>query len=221
MKLDSWEVFLTALVSFWYLWLVLGILSIGGLLFYLLEKQKLVKSGIADIDSMDGKKFEKYLEVLFERLGYKVERTRHIGDYGADLVTRKNDIKTVIQAKRHRGSVGIKAIQEAVASKGYYGCDKAMVVTNSSFTEQAKQLAVKNDVELWDRRDLVGALLKVKEEGEIRIVRIDMFETAGTDSCSKCVICGMAVSDKVRQYCLDRPQKFKDKIYCYEHQKTS
>jgi HJR/Mrr/RecB family endonuclease len=61
--------------------------------------------------------------------------------------------------------VGIKAIQEAVASKGYYNCDKAMVVTNSYSTNQAKTLASRNKVELWDRKLLVRTLLKIKEDG--------------------------------------------------------
>jgi len=46
----------------------------------------LAKSGIADIDKMDGKAFEKYLRVFFEKLGYMVERAKCIGDYAADLV---------------------------------------------------------------------------------------------------------------------------------------
>jgi restriction system protein len=124
----------------------------------------LAKSGIADIDKMDGKTFEKYLKVFFEKLGYKVERTKYIGDYGADLVATNNGIRTVIQAKRYKSKVGIKAVQEAVASKGYYNCDKAMVVTNSYFTNQARTLASRNKVELWDKKALVKNLLKIKED---------------------------------------------------------
>jgi restriction system protein len=148
----------------WYVWLVLALILIGRLIFYLLEKQKLARSGIVDIDKMDGKTFEKYLKVFFEKLGYKVERTKYIGDYGADLVAINNGVKTVIQAKRYKNRVGIKAVQEAVASKGYYNCDKAMVVTNSYFTNQAKTLASRNKVELWDRKILVKHLLKIKED---------------------------------------------------------
>jgi restriction system protein len=58
--------------------------------------------------------------------------------------------------------VGIKAVQEAVASKGYYSCDKAMVVTNSYFTNQTKTLASRNKVQLWDRKMLVKNLLEIK-----------------------------------------------------------
>jgi restriction system protein len=164
MQFNPAKAFLTGLAQMWYVWLILGLVLIGKLVFYLLEQQKLMKSGVADIDKMDGKTFEKYLKVLFEKLGYNVERTRYIRDYGADLVTTHNEVKTVIQAKRYKSRVGVKAIQEAVAAKGYYSCDKAMVVTNSYFTNQAKTLASRNKVELWDRKILVKNLLKIKED---------------------------------------------------------
>lgn len=163
---------------------------------------------------MDGRTFEKYLETLFERLEYKVDRTKYVGDYGADLVTYKDGIKTVIQAKRHRNKIGVKAIQEAVAAKGFYDCQKAMVVTNSFFTDQAKQLASKNNVELWDKKDLSKAMLKInaRESGILNNNREDI--------SSKCGICGVPVSDKVRKYCLDHPEKFSGNVYCFDHQKN-
>ena len=100
-----------------------------------------------------------------------MERTKYIGDYGADLVATNNGVKMVIQAKRHKNKVGIKAVQEAVASKGYYNCDKAMVVTNRYFTNQAKTLASRNKVELWDRKILVKNLLKTKEDEGTKVNR--------------------------------------------------
>ena len=164
MQFNAAKALLNGMAQMWYVWLILGLVLIGRLVFYLLEQKKLAKSGIADIDKMDGKTFEKYLKVFFEKLGYKVERTKYIGDYGADLVASNNGVKTVIQAKRYKSKVGIKAVQEAVASKGYYNCDKAMVVTNSYFTNQARTLASRNKVELWDKKVLVRNLLKIKED---------------------------------------------------------
>jgi len=164
MQFNAAKALLNGMAQMWYVWLILGLVLIGRLVFYLLEQKKLAKSGIADIDKMDGKTFEKYLKVFFEKLGYKVERTKYIGDYGADLVASNNGVKTVIQAKRYKSKVGIKAVQEAVASKGYYNCEKAMVVTNSYFTNQARTLASRNKVELWDKKVLVRNLLKIKED---------------------------------------------------------
>lgn len=125
------KIFIKGFLSLWYLWVILLAVIIGKYITRLLELNRLAKSGIDDIDKMDGKTFEKYLEALFLKLGYRVERTRYVGDYEADLVTAKNGVKTIIQAKRYKKKVGVKAVQEAVAAKGYYQCDKAMVVTNS------------------------------------------------------------------------------------------
>jgi restriction system protein len=76
------EVFWIFLKGLWPLWALIVIVALGKLAYQLWEKQRLAKSGIDDIDNMSGKTFEKYLEVLFEKLGYRVERTRYVGDYG-------------------------------------------------------------------------------------------------------------------------------------------
>jgi len=46
----------------------------------------------------------------------------YIGDYGANLIKRKDRVKTVVRAKRYKLKVDIKAIQEAVTAKEKYGC---------------------------------------------------------------------------------------------------
>lgn len=222
----------SGLMTAWYIWVFLLVVVIGKLLYRLWEMKRLAASGIDDIDNMDGKTFEKYLEALFKKLGYRVERTRYVGDYGADLVAWKNGIKTVIQAKRYKKKVGVKAIQEAVAAKGYYSCEKAMVVTNSFYTKQAAELARANGVELWDRNDLVKALLSVKNVNTPETMPIvdpgidnDAYSEAAIAievveiPSNTCVICGVEVSEKVKQYCLNNSKRFGGKIYCFQHQK--
>lgn len=196
------------------------------------RKKGLAASGIADIDTMDGKAFEQYLEVLFSKLGYKVERTRYVGDYGADLITRKDGVKTVIQAKRYTKAVGIKAVQEAVAAKGMYDCTEAMVVTNSTYTRAAVELARANRVALWDRDRLVETLLRVK--GETETVTPAPQPIAPQPSLSQpfppqpptslvpiCATCGVQVSEKVHQYCVAHSERFSGMIYCFHHQKAT
>jgi len=210
----------------WPLFALILVVAIGKFLYRLYEMKRLAESGINDIDKMDGKTFEKYLEVLFRKLGYRVERTRYIGDYGADLVTAKNGVKTIIQAKRYKKKVGVKAIQEAVAAKGYYECQDAMVVTNSVYTKQAIELARANGVQLWDRNDLVKALLSVKKDiGQEPIpevcaaVETNEPEEPQVAYNNICVVCGQSVTEKVRQYCLEHEDRFGGQIYCFQHQK--
>lgn len=188
------------------------------------ELQRISRSGLNDIDKMDGLTFEKYLQTLFKKLGYKVERTAYVGDYGADLIVEKNGVRSVIQAKRHKNKVNIKAIQEVVASKAKYNCTEAIVVTNNYFTKAAIDLAKANKVELWDRDKLVNLLLSIKvnnepvepmEENATTLEEV----TEDENSLNVCAICGKPVSEKVKEYCLSNSKRFGGKVYCYEHQR--
>ena len=111
-----------------------------------------------EIDSLDGRDFERLLTVVFRQTGWRVELTPYVGDGGADLVVAKDGKRKVVQAKRCRSNVGVRAVQEVVASKPRYKADCAMVVTNSRFTKAAIRLAQENRVELWDRDRLVASL---------------------------------------------------------------
>jgi len=212
-----------------------ALLGLAVLCLRLYQQRRLAQSGIEDIDRMDGKVFEEYLQTAFRHQGYRVLRTPYTGDYGADLILARDGTKTVVQAKRHKRKVGVKAIQEAVAAKGYYGCDAAMVVTNSCFTDQAKTLARRNKVDLWDRDVLIDRLVAARREGKTEAsassspVPAPSASTAAdvpaaqdpteTEPPAACVVCGRSVSDRVRQYCLDRPERFGGKVYCYQHQR--
>lgn len=125
-----------------------------------LRELKLRKSGIYDIDKMSGRKFEEYLKVLLKDMGYSVQLTPASGDYGADLVLTTKGTKIIVQAKRYKNKVGIKAVQEIAAAKKYYNSDDCWVITNRYFTEPAKKLARTNNVRLVDRDQLVKWMLK-------------------------------------------------------------
>lgn len=116
---------------------------------------------INDIDIMTGHEFERFLKILFTRLGYRVELTKQTGDQGADLILNKFNIKYAVQAKRYLSSVGNSAIQEVVSAMKYYQCDKGLVITNSYFTRSAIELALKCNIELWDRNTLVSNIKKI------------------------------------------------------------
>lgn len=119
-------------------------------------------SPLASVDRMKGDEFEEYLAAHFRKLGYHVSLTPKSNDYGADLIIKKDGEITVVQAKRYRDKVGIKAIQEIIGAKGYYKADKMMVVTNSYFTSAAYKLAAANDVTLWDRNS-INQFFKIKK----------------------------------------------------------
>lgn len=126
---------------------------------YVLYKKRrennLKNSTIKNIDNMTGEEFEEFLQVIFKSKGYKTMLTPLTGDYGADLLVKKNGVKTVIQAKRWKSIVGVEAVQQVVASMRYYKATDAMVITNNYYSQNAINLAKVNNVRLWDRGDVI------------------------------------------------------------------
>lgn len=124
--------------------------------YYFYRRQQVVRRlALAKLSALTDRQFEFYWGDFFTFKGYKTQMTPQSGDQGADVIVEKDGIRTAIQAKKYSGSVGNSAIQEVVASKAYYNCQQAMVITTGYFTPAAKELASVNAVELWDR-DRVG-----------------------------------------------------------------
>ena len=126
------------------------------------SKKCLSDSGILEVDEMTGKEFEKFLAVHFRNCGYSVTLTQDSQDYGADLILYQYGWTTVVQAKRSKNPVGIKAVQEVAGAVRHYNGNKGRVITNNRFTENACKLAKSNDVELWDRKKLIEFIMTAK-----------------------------------------------------------
>ncbi len=116
-----------------------------------LKKQVSVKVSAQELANMSGADFESYVGRRLKGMGYSnVRVTQTSGDFGADVIAVNSSGETVcIQCKHYGQPVGIKAVQEIYSAKQYYGCRKAMVITNSTYTQAAIDLANKTGVDLW------------------------------------------------------------------------
>ena len=109
---------------------------------------------LSDVDTMDGLVFEKYVANLLKQQGYSNVSLTEQFDYGVDIIATKNGICWGIQVKRYSGLVKAEAVRQVVTGLRVYGCDRAMVITNSVFSRVAVQLADSNDCVLIDRDGL-------------------------------------------------------------------
>lgn len=118
-----------------------------------------------DFEKLSGSEFEKFLYRLYTAMGYAVHLNGKAGDQGGDLIAIKDQERLLIQAKCYKDwSVGNKAVQEAVAAKNHYNCNRAAVITTSNFTKQAIELAKTNNVELVPRQLLQKMILNYLHE---------------------------------------------------------
>ncbi len=109
-------------------------------------------------DRMDGLEFENQIKEWLVRCGYGPVKKTEYFDQGVDLIAAKKGSVIGVQVKRSAKPVGVSAIRAAVTGLKSYGCNQAMVVTNSTFTRSAINLAELNNCQLID-----GQALKSKK----------------------------------------------------------
>ena len=110
---------------------------------------------VSAVDGMDGHAFEHYCAQLLRKNKFvDVSVTPGSGDQGVDILATKDGIKYAIQCKNYASALGNTPIQEVSAGKVFYNCHVGVVLTNSTFTPKAKELAKATGVLLWDRKKL-------------------------------------------------------------------
>jgi restriction system protein len=109
---------------------------------------------LADVDTMSGEDFEKYVCGVLRMQGYSGIRLTEKYDYGVDIIASKDGIRWGIQVKRYSGLVKASAVRQVVTGLSVYNCDRAMVITNSVFSRVAVELAFANNCILIDRDKL-------------------------------------------------------------------
>ncbi len=109
-----------------------------------------------------GIKYEEYCMTLLEAKGYTdISGTKTSGDQGIDIVAFRDNVKFGFQCKYYSSPVGNHAVQEAFAGAKFYGCNVAVVITNSVFTDAAKGLANNTGVVLWEKIEMKSSASEI------------------------------------------------------------
>jgi restriction endonuclease Mrr len=117
------------------------------------------------INYMSGPEFERFMADLLRQKGYAVQETKATGDQGVDLIVPDLDGKqVVIQLKRWTGPVGNAAVSAIFAGMAHYHADEGWVITTSTFTRSARELARSTSVRLIDGKELADWLEGLREE---------------------------------------------------------
>ena len=99
---------------------------------------------------LEARQFEFEIANLFRHKGYNSFVTSLTGDDGIDVFASNDDEKVIVQCKRWKHPVGRDKIDELAGVKNRHMTDRAILATTSTFSEDAKQAAYKNNIELWD-----------------------------------------------------------------------
>lgn len=132
-----------------------------------------------------GTPFESFLAQVFDALGYAVEKSGaqskgRLGDNGVDLFVSKARHRFAIQAKGYPSGnqVGVDAVMAVIAGRQYYGCKGSLVVTNSTFTPNARKMATQLGCRLVDK-DRIPYLIR----GQV----LPLYPSEFTFACQRCM----------------------------------
>jgi len=131
---------------------VVGCLLLLGLCWKLIRHRS--PTALKGVDAMNGLDFEQYVANLLRANGFRNVSLTEKYDFGVDIIAEKDGIRWGIQVKRHSGLVKANAVRQVVTGLKLYGCDRAMVITNSTYSIVAQRLAAGNNCVLIDRRGL-------------------------------------------------------------------
>ncbi len=134
-----------------------------GFRFYHQAKGKLREYLSNRFNTMSAYDFENFVANLFEKQGYRTDITPSSRDSGVDIILRKSGESIAVQVKRwsEDNHVGSREIQYLLGGRQIYNCNRALFITTSSFTQDAKEAAQKTGVELWDWNRLYMEIRKV------------------------------------------------------------
>lgn len=159
-------------------------------------------------DYMTGPDFEVYCADLLRKNGFiDVSVTSTSGDFGADIIATQNKIKYAIQCKCYSSDIGVDAVYQVTGGMKYYDANVGVVLTNRYFTRQAKELASKTGIALWDRNFLISLV----------ILKLILFQTQEYQDKKMDLMAVMYILKK--QVNLLLKKKMRMLVHCKEHLK--
>jgi len=108
--------------------------------------------------------FERFMADVFRQKGYGVQTTKVSGDQGVDLLLDIEDKKVAVQLKRWTAPVGNAVVGATFAGIAHYRADEGWIITTSTFTKSARELARSTRVRLIDGKELADWLEGLREQ---------------------------------------------------------
>ena len=112
--------------------------------------------------------FGNFIRYLFELDGYAVQPSVTSKDLGNHVLAKKDDSSLVIIPilGKNEEPLDPETIRKAIRARELYKADQAWVITNGSFSPEARSFADHSDIELWDWNTLYEGICQLFFEGK-------------------------------------------------------
>jgi len=123
------------------------------------EKIQSIDEGkLDDLKNLTPNEFEKRIHYIFEQMGYNATLTSATGDGGVDIILHDIDGKIYVECKKYNGTVSSHELKKFLGTLTHDEIEKGIFVTTGTYSEKAKQIAEKRNIELLDGQELVSLI---------------------------------------------------------------
>ena len=145
----------------------------------LLESQR----GLETLRGISWREFEELVGEAYRRRGYAVAETGGGGaDGGVDLVLSKGGERLLVQCKHWKAwKVSVKIVRELFGVVSAEGANGGILISSGTYTQEAKEFARANGIELVDGDQLMRLISEVQ-----RIPKV----VASAEDGVLCPVCG-------------------------------
>jgi len=150
------------------------------------KKQLDRQDGIETIHSLSWKEFEELLAEAYRRDGYRVRENESAGpDGGVDIEIEKDGNLYLIQCKHWKSNkVGVKEVRELYGVVTKRKATGGVVVTSGMFTQEAKNFASDQPIDLIEGNQLVEMIRNVQKR------RVEIKARNSSEDSKICPVCG-------------------------------
>jgi len=111
---------------------------------------------------LKGIALENEVAKVFETKGWKVAKTKVVGDGGIDLICTKDGEKFLIQCKGHAKPVGVAAVRDAAGVKLANNAKNMVVISPAGFTQGSVNFARNTKINLMSAYELTNFVVSGK-----------------------------------------------------------
>jgi HJR/Mrr/RecB family endonuclease len=123
------------------------------------------QAGGYSVECLSDKEFGVFMQWLLETLGYEVQG-RCAAAWGADLTAIMNGEKIAVLAIKYPQNYALTgaAVLAAQQTQRTQGCNRAIIIATTRFTQQTAAEAQRCGIELWDSGVLAAKIAEAKEK---------------------------------------------------------
>jgi len=134
----------------------------SGIILSIIDEIKHRRKELKDLSALG---FEDLVKELFEQKGFIVEKTKQTRDGGKDLIAKTTvggiPFVIFIECKHHSKKNGVEYVRQLFGIQNMEGVNKAVLVTSSTFTKDAIELAerTRHLIQLIDGQSILNEIL--------------------------------------------------------------